>query len=39
MKQLMKAAKDGDVATLVVLIQDRKISIHTCGPEGRPWVS
>ena len=35
----MKAAEDGDVTTLITLIQDNKIRVDTCGPNGPPWVS
>ena len=34
----MKAAEDGDVATLQRLIQENKIDINTRGPYY-PWVS
>lgn len=35
----MNAARDGDVATLVTLIQDKKIDVDFRGPNGPPWVS
>ena len=35
----MKAAKDGDVTTLVALVEDKHMLIDTRGPEGSPWVS
>ena len=34
----MRAAKDGDVTTLITLIQDNKIRVDTRGPKGDPWV-
>ena len=39
MKQLMKAARDGDVTTLKYLIEEKQIDVNTCGPYGHPWVS
>ena len=36
-EQLMKAAEDGDIPTLVILIQDKKIHVDTRGPWE--WVS
>ena len=35
----MIAARDGDVATLKMLIQDKKIDINTRGPDDITWVS
>ena len=35
----MKAATDGDISTLVTIIQDKKIHVDTHGPGGPPWVS
>ena len=35
----MKAAEDGDVATLQRLIQENKIDVNTQGPYGFTWVS
>ena len=35
----MKAAEDGDVTTLVALVEDKKMHIDTRGPEDDPWVS
>ena len=38
-EQLMKAAKDGDVATLQHLIEEDKIDVNTQGPYDLTWVS
>ena len=38
-EQLMTAARDGDVPTLLTLIQDKKIHVDTCGPNDLKWVS
>ena len=38
-QQLMKAARDGDVTTLLTLIQDKKIHVDTRGLKDYPWVS
>ena len=35
----MKAAKDGDVTTLVALVEDKKMHIDTRGPDDYVWVS
>ena len=35
----MKAAENGDLATLQHLIQENKIDVNTQGPYDRPWVS
>ena len=35
----MKAAKDGDVTTLLILVQDKKIHVDTRGPNDYVWVS
>ena len=35
----MKAARDGDITTLVTLVQDKKINVDTPGPWDAPWVS
>ena len=35
----MKAAEDGNVSTMVSLIQDKKIDVNTHGPDDDPWVS
>ena len=35
----MKAAEDGDVTTLVALVEEKKLHIDTRGPEDYPWVS
>ena len=35
----MKSAEDGDVSTLLTLIEDKKIHVDTRGPRGYPWVS
>ena len=39
MDRLLKAAKDGDVATLQYLIKEHHYDIETRGPWGRPYVS
>ena len=35
----MKAAEDGDIATLKELIQEKKIDVNTHGPLNAQWVS
>ena len=35
----MKAAENGDIATLRYLIQDNGIDVDTRGPRDYPWVS
>ena len=35
----MIAARDGDVSTMVSLMQDKKIDINTRGPNNSTWVS
>ena len=35
----MKAAENGDVATLQHLIQENKIDVNTRGPNDFKWVS
>ena len=38
-EQLMRAAKDGDIAKMTDLIKERKIDVNTRGPRDYPWVS
>ena len=35
----MKAAEDGDVTTLVALVEDKKMHIDTRHPKYHQWVS
>ena len=35
----MKAAENGDLATLQHLIQENKIDVNTRGPDWSSWVS
>ena len=39
MKQLMKAAEDGDITNLKYLITEKHIDVNTHGPSGGTWVS
>ena len=35
----MQASKDGNITTLVHLINERRIDVNTRGPRDYPWVS